>query len=1576
MGLWEIFQTKKNIRDDLEAKARILLEGRQEGSSCIERDYQTNIKMQEAAREKITQMGLDEQAGHSYMGAHKVKRRYEAVADSLSHERSEKYGELLPNVQSEVDKMRAFIKKGEPEPTLERFQQGYQDSAAGAGFNPENLFCENIRHPAGFDEMKAIWNRCAEIEGEAAEGNLSKESRAYLQEAIRQLCAVGLKGEIPYRNPLEKDGEKTGIDFLLDSGHLGLLCGAIRNALLQGMYAKVKDLDTTELKVEEFSKLLIQKQVFSLITHRINISDTYKNAVQEYLHPKKAEPEKKEKKQEEKKQEPVKKEEKKEEKKKEEKKKEEPIKKEKKQEEKKQEEKKQEPVKKEVEKPKTELEAALKSKEEEIPESEKWLKDLTFKSLLPKDLNENEEEHSDLKEALDFYDYIKRYMGEKKKLSDLDDDTLKQLFKNSRWYSENLKERSMVMFLEERHPRILDWIAKESMITYVVNKSFPSMGQEQKNAYHDFEQKLSVLRGITYTVLEPLEKEYKQNKNAYKKKEEGWKTARKEKEAEDKIKREKYLQQREKEIDQVMIGCDDDLSKMGEFFLKRRGMEKLLRTAKDFRLGLKPGTIEEHLSSITTMVSEMKDWQSPLKPILTNPASCKYMLKFHPYVTRTIARYLQLLTFQNEYNRIEKEEKLGSFKIPKRNRIQIRNVLKENEKLIEDYEKEDWLNDAEKVLRKATKKRVFLIPEEKEQKNAISEAENKEQKTAEQIDDEKRADEYAKKEREAEIQAIKDAYPAEKDYNVMVIYHRLGALLGCSLHLTQNKKGYTLLENLEKERFTYTPEAMAKMIKIRDLDRLLGITRTSFDRWVKIQKPIEKGEPAVIEDVMVADPVGFMANRKLKIDWDSSLHMDRDFATKLLDLHDSDLQLLLGDVLDEEERMKLSTKLKSTQETLKQGVTELIEKEDYEDESRLELIISSFHTTSFQEAKNVTLNDATGESRTEEYYKKKKEYPAVKHSEKLKGWFVQAKKQIAPSQSMKETIDAVQKYYEAVDKNWGSRAYYQAHKEMMDAFRKWKSSEESAKSESFRELSDAFILMYGKNIFQKPADTIRMQDAREECRLQDEMNLRYAKYHYQESLRKAEEKGKGERYKEKHPEPTLVDRSGEPLFPHKPCAEDIKQGELGDCFLMAALMAAVRTDPYQILNCMDDLGDMVKVSFVEKTVYVSKKICPSCSARDTLWVQIMEKAYAMLQEADDENDRTGADYMVFADKLLKDLGFDTLKPEKKDAKLKELFAHTNHHLDSGGHSSKAYKAMFKEKVEYEYKKHNIQLKVYEEFEDGEMTLTEEAYSELWDLAVEEQEINQKRKKLKELLKEKLKDKLMAELEYRLGTVETLATKEKHRTAYRALTVDDLSDTLKDIKNWKNQKGRPVFYDLLVAVQKIFPEIKEEELKEVLNQLGEDFMKAGMHTKGRVQFGYRCRMEPNATICYTTQALERYQEIQKLLGDKPKEKLIFAETSQFLGDGSGGGLHDAGELDGLVMGHAYILTGYKEQDGHKFITLRNPWGTGEVFYAERTRADQSKYNIGKQHFDKETGGGEFDLELNDFMNKIEWVYCLK
>ncbi len=103
-------------------------------------------------------------------------------------------------------------------------------------------------------------------------------------------------------------------------------------------------------------------------------------------------------------------------------------------------------------------------------------------------------------------------------------------------------------------------------------------------------------------------------------------------------------------------------------------------------------------------------------------------------------------------------------------------------------------------------------------------------------------------------------------------------------------------------------------------------------------------------------------------------------------------------------------------------------------------------------------------------------------------------------------------------------------------------------------------------------------------------------------------------------------RTDEPLFPDEPKLSDIKQGAIGDCYLMAGLGSIVDKDPGVIKRAIRDNGDgtvTVRLfdkttddppQFVEKFIAFEKSILKSKEgdhAKDTLWVQMLEKAYAI-----------------------------------------------------------------------------------------------------------------------------------------------------------------------------------------------------------------------------------------------------------------------------------------------------------------------------------------------------------------------------
>lgn len=103
-----------------------------------------------------------------------------------------------------------------------------------------------------------------------------------------------------------------------------------------------------------------------------------------------------------------------------------------------------------------------------------------------------------------------------------------------------------------------------------------------------------------------------------------------------------------------------------------------------------------------------------------------------------------------------------------------------------------------------------------------------------------------------------------------------------------------------------------------------------------------------------------------------------------------------------------------------------------------------------------------------------------------------------------------------------------------------------------------------------------------------------------------------------------------PLFPHEPCANDIVQGYLGDCYFVASLAGIADRNPEKIREMMRDNNDgTVTVKFyqtkkneqgedvytpllvtVDKTVPIDKYTHDDEYAQHSLWVQVFERAYA------------------------------------------------------------------------------------------------------------------------------------------------------------------------------------------------------------------------------------------------------------------------------------------------------------------------------------------------------------------------------
>ena len=450
---------------------------------------------------------------------------------------------------------------------------------------------------------------------------------------------------------------------------------------------------------------------------------------------------------------------------------------------------------------------------------------------------------------------------------------------------------------------------------------------------------------------------------------------------------------------------------------------------------------------------------------------------------------------------------------------------------------------------------------------------------------------------------------------------------------------------------------------------------------------------------------------------------------------------------------------------------------------------------------------------------------------------------------------------------------------------------------------------------------------------------------------------------------TVMHESKSPLFAKDPTPNDVRQGNIGDCYFIAALNAITEKDPEYIKNMMKDNGDSVTVRFFKPSgapIYVTvKKTIPVRAFRATdghirenvfmgamnegapLWVGLLEKAFASIrprleddmdlkEKAKDQVHEAGHVYATLDSGTIKTalrmlMGPDAaLKKELRVDKIGKSFVKKS---ISGSGLARSMRSDTKSQTSKEMKEQGKKLSNVD-----------------WNLKKAELFFGVKIKDDKDPLYRFFKnDTLFRTMEEHIANVlREKFTSETLRTENDALVlVDYLKNNLKKI---------PAFN---------IPNCDEEALKKhYLN-----YMVKYINTSGKLS------LTVNKSGEYTEKEDEVYE---KLLDAKAKDQIIMVETDRFRFAEKKGKGRSAGEkvVLGVAGGHAYNIRDVLEEERtiggkkvkQRFVIIVNPWKDSIRQYDK----DGNPYVMKNDKKKKINTGGAFKMELRDFITTYKTI----
>lgn len=385
----------------------------------------------------------------------------------------------------------------------------------------------------------------------------------------------------------------------------------------------------------------------------------------------------------------------------------------------------------------------------------------------------------------------------------------------------------------------------------------------------------------------------------------------------------------------------------------------------------------------------------------------------------------------------------------------------------------------------------------------------------------------------------------------------------------------------------------------------------------------------------------------------------------------------------------------------------------------------------------------------------------------------------------------------------------------------------------------------------------------------------------------------------------MESKKDDPLFPHEPSINDIVQGGLGDCYLLAALSAVVSRNPQWIKDCMKDLGNgevVVRLydkgkdtkQFVPKYIKIRKQTPKGEPfAAGSLWVQLIEQAYTASEMHKPDSSEGGYEDIVggipeeFMERIM---GIPVEKQKIQNSTFR---------LGS----------MMDPIIMIPYT-------VGRQTDSDASKLIFGVSSARFGSEDEE------------------KNKKMCEKMYEVM--------EKYSNYFYAKEFSTMDEAVKFFIETS--------YDELPDFDGMgFTEEEQQRMKKnIMNQMKLYFEnhKEGLHYKA-------------FSGSYTEEAIDMYDMIQR--GQEEGKMMTASSRTKFIGENTDKGLNEEEMEDALAANHAYTLLGVRQLGEHRFIMIRNPWDKSAREYTE----DVITHEISRHRIDADTHG-IYLLELNDFM----------